>query len=346
MLDRVDAATSERRRLDTDVAAADRDVDAAQAALDDARAVLEGHEAVLINARLKLEAAEAEFRVARRELRDRAASAYMRAPATHALNLALRIGSLNHLAATRMYLASVVHSQQRAVERVVRLRDGAEDLRAGVETQVDRAREQFVAVGQHSAIVERVRAQRDAVRDEALRHEQVEQAVLSEIQSRKAEFEAEIASLQAESGSIAAILRGRSTGPAPEARNGALDPPIPYAIVTSRFGPRLHPILGTVRMHAGIDIRAGAGTPVLAANPGEVVIAGWRGGYGNAVVIDHGSGVATLSAHLMSVAVQPGEAVKIGQVIGYVGSTGMSTGPHLHFEVRVHGGPVDPLRWL
>jgi murein DD-endopeptidase MepM/ murein hydrolase activator NlpD len=116
--------------------------------------------------------------------------------------------------------------------------------------------------------------------------------------------------------------------------------------VTSGFGWRTHPISGTRRFHAGIDIGAPAGAPVRAAGAGVVAAAGWRGGYGLTVEVDHGEGVTTLYAHLSSIAVRPGEPVATGQQLGAVGSTGASTGPHLHFEVRVQDSPVDPAGWL
>ena len=96
------------------------------------------------------------------------------------------------------------------------------------------------------------------------------------------------------------------------------------------------------RLHAGLDTAAPTGTPIYACWGGRVAVAGWQGGYGNAVVIDHGGGQATLYAHQSVIAVSVGQAVNAGQLIGYVGSTGNSTGPHLHFEVRVNGTPVDP----
>jgi murein DD-endopeptidase MepM/ murein hydrolase activator NlpD len=128
--------------------------------------------------------------------------------------------------------------------------------------------------------------------------------------------------------------------------HGVLAVPIPGAPITSGFGPRVHPIYGDVRMHTGIDFGASSGTPIRAAADGVVVSAGPLGGYGNATVIDHGNGLATLYGHQSSIAVAPGQRVRRGQVIGYVGCTGLCTGPHLHFEVRVRGTPVDPMQYL
>jgi murein DD-endopeptidase MepM/ murein hydrolase activator NlpD len=116
--------------------------------------------------------------------------------------------------------------------------------------------------------------------------------------------------------------------------------------IGSRFGPRLHPILGFVRMHHGVDVGARTGTPVRAAGPGKVIRAGNAGAYGNLVAIDHGDGSETRYAHLSKTLVETGATVRRGEVIGEVGNTGLSTGPHLHFELRVDGSPVDPAPWL
>jgi murein DD-endopeptidase MepM/ murein hydrolase activator NlpD len=116
--------------------------------------------------------------------------------------------------------------------------------------------------------------------------------------------------------------------------------------VTSGFGPRVHPLTGQQRLHAGLDVAAAAGTPIRAAAAGQIIAATTLGGYGLAVDIRHGDGTVTRYAHQSRLLVRPGQQVAAGQVIGLVGSTGASTGPHLHFEVQVGGGPIDPLSWL
>ncbi|HEY9627628.1 MAG TPA: peptidoglycan DD-metalloendopeptidase family protein [Coleofasciculaceae cyanobacterium] len=116
--------------------------------------------------------------------------------------------------------------------------------------------------------------------------------------------------------------------------------------ITSTFGYRMHPILGYNRFHAGIDFGVDYGSPIHAADAGMVIFAGWYGGYGQAVIIDHGKNITTLYAHTSEMYVSEGQAVQRGQTIAAVGSSGLSTGPHLHFEVRVSGEPVDPLSYL
>ncbi|HJW46006.1 MAG TPA: M23 family metallopeptidase [Lysobacter sp.] len=120
--------------------------------------------------------------------------------------------------------------------------------------------------------------------------------------------------------------------------------PIPYARLTSGFGARRHPVLGRMRMHKGVDYAARSGTPIMAAGDARVKSAGWQGGYGNAVVLDHGRGYTTLYGHMSRIGkIRAGQRIPQGTVIGYVGSTGMSTGPHLHYEFRINGAHRNPL---
>ena len=115
---------------------------------------------------------------------------------------------------------------------------------------------------------------------------------------------------------------------------------------TSGFGVRSDPFLGRPAMHTGLDFRAATGDPVRATANGKVASAGWAGGYGRMVEVDHGNGLSTRYGHLSEIGVKVGDAIKIGQVIGAVGSTGRSTGPHLHYETRIDGEAVDPQKFL
>ncbi|MEM6449657.1 MAG: peptidoglycan DD-metalloendopeptidase family protein [Cyanobacteria bacterium P01_D01_bin.105] len=116
--------------------------------------------------------------------------------------------------------------------------------------------------------------------------------------------------------------------------------------ITSHFGNRFHPVLGYSRFHAGTDFGAAHGSPIQAAETGVVIFSGWYGGYGNTLIVDHGGGLTTLYAHASRLAVKEGDIVKKGDAIAAIGTTGLSTGPHLHFEVRRNGKPTDPMKFL
>ena len=116
--------------------------------------------------------------------------------------------------------------------------------------------------------------------------------------------------------------------------------------MTSPFGMRMHPLLGRLAIHTGIDLRGDVGVPVRAMATGKVTIAGRQGGYGNMVEISHGNGLATRFGHLSEISVKIGQVVRIGELVGRIGSTGRSTGPHLHYETRVNGEAVDPQKFL
>ncbi|MCS6958482.1 MAG: peptidoglycan DD-metalloendopeptidase family protein [Pseudanabaenaceae cyanobacterium SKYGB_i_bin29] len=175
---------------------------------------------------------------------------------------------------------------------------------------------------------------------------ETQKQIIDRLQKDRAALERAEERLLEDSRRLAGWIRDRSgDGYTLPPGNGYLAYPT-YGAVTSPYGWRTHPILGYEKFHTGIDFGADYGTPIYAAQTGTVIWADWYGGYGNTIVIDHSNGIATLYAHLQSVYVQPGETVERGQVIGEVGSTGFSTGPHLHFELRVQGEPIDPAPYL
>jgi len=181
-------------------------------------------------------------------------------------------------------------------------------------------------------------------------NEKVQSSVASRLRQQRAQMdalEAELAALERDSAAVTAMLRamqqtssGRHRYNGPRYAVGGL--PVAGRI-SSPFGYRYHPILHYRRLHTGIDIGAPTGTPIHAAGGGQVICASWRGGYGNCIIIDHGGGKATLYGHMSRYNTRAGQTVSKGDIIGFVGSTGMSTGPHLHYEVRINGTPVNPL---
>jgi murein DD-endopeptidase MepM/ murein hydrolase activator NlpD len=230
--------------------------------------------------------------------------------------------------ATDVRRAKIAMRRTRA--RTVTTRKQVAATTAAVEVRVDEQR----------AVRDRLVADQTALASaRADRHQS-----LVAVRSQEATDRKHVENLQAESAQLMARIQAAqarsSTGGTPTVRSssGFIWPA--SGVVTSGFGWRWG------RMHEGLDIAASYGAPISAASSGTVIYAGWMGGYGNLVVIDHGGGLATAYGHQSSIAVSSGSQVSQGQTIGYVGSTGHSTGPHLHFEVRVNGSAVDPMGYL
>jgi murein DD-endopeptidase MepM/ murein hydrolase activator NlpD len=165
----------------------------------------------------------------------------------------------------------------------------------------------------------------------------------SGLKERRKEYERRVAKLEASSNEIERFVRARGT--THTASTGKFMWPVTGRI-TCPFGWRIHPIFGRRDFHTGLDIASPYGRPIVAADNGEVIFAGWWDGYGKAIVIDHGRGYTTVYGHTSRIYMQAGQKVEKGQVIGLIGTTGFSTGPHLHFEIRVNGRPTDPLPYL
>ena len=202
------------------------------------------------------------------------------------------------------------------------------------------------------AEIEQKKAERNVVLQKAQNDRATAMQAIEELNASSAQVSAMLKERQAAraEAAAAAAAAAQSSGGQGASDNwvqgtGQLGWPVSGEI-TSPYGYRVHPIWGTTIYHSGIDIGVDEGTPVHAADGGVVVWSGWMGGYGYAVVIDHGNGLSTLYGHNSELAVDEGQSVAKGQVISYAGSTGNSTGPHVHFEVRVNGDPVDPMGYL
>jgi len=328
--------------IDARVAELDTQVSAAEAKLAPLVAEAEQLAGVLQEAEAHLARTQAKLDRAQEKLDHSAAEMYTSARSGASYERAVSSPPDDMVRGDR-YLDHISSQRDQVLRRVRKLRDqvrAEKDAKAQQKAQADAAAAQAQAERDNVA---RLRAEIEPARAEAAQAETAEQQAVTGIQAKKAQYEAEYNQLQAASDYIASLLRG-SSGGGPGAGHCEARP-VPGAI-SSGFGMRYHPIYHTQRMHTGVDMHASYGEPIHACRSGTVVAAGWQGGYGNAVVIDHGGGMATLYAHQSRIAVSVGQYVDAGEVIGYVGSTGASTGPHLHFEVRLGGNPVDPAPYL
>lgn len=293
--------------------------------------------------------AEAEDALARRQvlLGRRLRELYARGEPDPILVL-VESGSLSAAIETADVLQMIVdrdrdlsQSVRRYAGRVRETRDEIASVRAEVA-----AAEARTEVASEEAEAAKAELERQRSRQQTLLNERSK--LLGRARGDRREIEAETRDLQARSAALAEKIRAAqgvsSSAPSGSVAVGPVSSsgmawPV-SGTITSAFGPRWG------RMHEGLDIAGGYGTPIAAAAGGTVIVAGWNGGYGNLVVVDHGNGLSTAYAHMASVAVRVGQSVGQGTVVGAMGSTGNSTGVHVHFEVRVNGGAVNPLGYL
>ncbi len=257
------------------------------------------------------------------------------------LEVLLRSGSLSDAASVRENLQRVTHQDKGLITAT---RTNADDSRA-TAGRIRTTRNAVYRNEQRAGVAEAEAARALAFitteRSNLVAARGARSALLSRVRGDRHELEAEAQTLRAQSAKLAAQIRSGSAN-------------LPSTVAVGGSGQFSWPVNGTLtsvfgfrwgRMHEGIDIAAPTGRPIGAAAAGTVIVAGWGGGYGNLVVVSHGS-ISTAYGHMSSVAVSSGQRVERGTVLGAVGSTGNSTGPHLHFEVRVNGSPQNPLSYL
>ncbi len=353
----IDDAAAGRSELVASILDVKHRLQAAQAALGeseralgDIRVSLADNRAELAATQQQLQAAHEAVAVTRHRIQESRGAAqewvryrYMRQSQGDMVTALISTEQISDLARTIYFLEIVADRSAASVDRYEALGREEERQQARIEEE-----------GRHLASVRRELAAAEALqvdltserksRAATVRRElDKEQALLAALDDLIHEFESELDGLDAEQQRLEELIRGSSGsgGTAP----GLLVRPVPGKI-TSAFGLRLHPILGYTRMHTGVDMTAPYGQQIKAGGAGKVLLAGTYGGYGLTVIIDHGGGMTTLYAHQSKVLVSAGSVVAAGDVIGNIGSSGLATGPHLHFEVRIGGAPVDPAGYL
>lgn len=338
---RLRAIRDRRRTLDRQISALDQQitVSAANLAQADAEAARLGaayEEEAREAAALAAEVVQSQEEFARvigelyRGSGEESTSFLERIPETEALQRTLL---------SQTYLRQTSRVARQTVLGFVSRRDEAYARRDALEAERRAAEDARRLAADESARLAGLRDQQGQVRRSIADQEADEAALLAEVEAQKDVYLQELAELTRTSESIGSEMARRQAGQPRRAMQ--LRRPV-VAPVSSGYGLRMHPLLRDQRLHSGIDYSASSGTPIRAAGPGVVAIASERGGYGKVIVIDHGNQRSTVYAHQSRFAVGVGTRVAAGDVIGYVGSTGQSTGPHLHFEVRVLGTPTNP----
>ena len=291
--------------------------------------------------KLELEAAQAELELEQRNFAERAVLSYKSDDLDY-VDVLLSSSDFEDLISR----VNVIHDLLGGNNTLV---GGLESARDQVDAEKDAIAKREGAVADAAQVLQQksdelaaLRAAQAASQAAALSVRQQKSGALKGVNKDLAELERQENQILAESQALSGVVGGSgSTG----GGSGSLGWPVSGPVV-SPFGYRIHPILGYRKLHTGIDIAVGYGVPIHSSAAGTVIYASWMGGYGNVIIVDHGDGLSTLYAHQSSLAVGSGAQVTRGQTVGYVGSTGFSTGPHLHFEVRVNGNPVDPMGYL
>ena len=325
------------------------DLDAAQSALDSILAAVAVQEAEIAELERQigvleemLEETRLEKLTTRQQVRDRAVDLYKNGSYSTG-RVVFSVSDATDASVGVVYAENLLDNTSFLLRSLEALENQEEAQRQGLETRRGEEQLALVALEEDRHEAEQRRAEVDALRAEVASELASQESLLASINAEIADLDDHVGSLEAEAAQIEAEIAARQ---APGGNNpGILAWPVPGP-VTSAFGYRVHPITGTSRLHAGIDLAGSSGQSIRAAGGGTVILAERYGGYGHTVVIDHGGGLSTLYAHQSSLNVSRGASVATGDVIGFVGSTGFSTGPHLHFETREFGTPVDPMKYL
>lgn len=215
-----------------------------------------------------------------------------------------------------------------------------------IQEEVDKTRRKKETLQQKTEVVRQLAVEIEVKKNEIAAKAQDKKEAYDSLKQRRQEYEDKIAELEKSSLELETLIMKKTGGKRSKPLGSGLMAMPTEGRFTSSFGWRRHPLWGGRNFHTGQDIANKYGTPIKAADSGEVIFAGWWDGYGKAVVVDHGRGMTTVYGHLSRIYQQVGAIVAKGQVVGLMGSTGYSTGPHLHFEVRINGKPVNPTPYL
>jgi murein DD-endopeptidase MepM/ murein hydrolase activator NlpD len=343
---RLNAAIAKQNSVATKINSLDRTIKTIQQQVDDAQNAYNAAQASYETAHDEFLAKQKVANASTKRVRLQAADLVAGRTVTESAkaNMFLSASSVQDLQRRQVVMGAVADYHKQVLDDAIVAKKSAQKANDDAQAALDLAQKKRDEMAQAAVQLQEQRATLASLNNQATANAASQAALLSQQEGQKVEYLSRLKEIDSESSSISSLLQGAQlqAGATP----GRLAWPLETLIITSPFGPRVHPIYGTVRMHTGTDFKGGTGTPIKAAGDGSVVYSGVMNGYGNVVIISHGGGLATLYAHQSVRYAQVGQQVKTGDIIGLIGATGNVTGPHLHFEVRVNGTPVNPIPYL
>lgn len=340
---------SKRQAVELQVLSLDTQIKAAQVKLFAAEGSLDQANIVQLTALGELKKADDAVAASKQELKAQVLTTYVSGDSGGGqAGLSAILNSKHQDDGQGITYADAVVRHQKAVIKAYKQakvdRDRQAELTAAAQDQARAQRDNVVSVSRR---LEKDRADRASAAEDLKAQQFYEQLEFNELDKSKSDIVTKVVSLARDVDGVTALVTQAQSGGLPF--TFPLVPmvdPVPGSVFTQGFGPQKKAVLGVQGVHPGIDLAGPPGAPIHAAGDGTVIAAGPLGGYGNAVILDHGNHLATLYGHQEMVLVTVGQKVKQNDVLGLRGSTGFSTGPHVHFETRVNGVPVDPLLFI
>ncbi|WP_298200259.1 peptidoglycan DD-metalloendopeptidase family protein [Desulfosporosinus sp.] len=301
-----------------------------------AKITLSQKDTAYLEAKTSVEAAEKELLAKQKDLEDRQEALRKRVRGIYEegnfsyLDILFQAENLSDFITMFEYFEKLIQNDQKLLE--------------SIKIEKDKVLQKTEELKEKRDLAEKTRKEAIAAKGVLASKKQEEQNSLAEVTQAQDELFTQISKLEKDSKALEQKIRQLQAGRTGGVVGSVSYWPLPdYHTISSPYGWRIHPITKAKSLHTGTDIPAPNGTPIYAAGTGTVIYSGWYGAYGNTVIVDHGKGLSSMYPHQSKIAVSNGQNLNAGDLVGYVGSTGWSTGPHLHLEVRINGNPTDPL---